>query len=160
MADSDPATPEPAPEPATETSQAQDEFAQYKLRMEQAGASAGAPFASPLSASAVPAWSLQRPAAGPGPDGHGPAPSGTSAARAGGSIVDGVGTTIRLGVEALNAALSSGLQMLNGVGDAVGWGQESCDCEECNPGGPVAYDCCSVMGCGGGCCEPSVGSCC
>jgi hypothetical protein len=178
MAESDP----PTPDPAAEANKAQAEFHSYKDRLEQAGPGATAPpaqapaqapapatgpgasFASPLPSSAIPAWSL-RPgpvtphgppgAAGPGSYAAAPAPSGGGGY---GAIVDGVGNTIRLGVEVLNAALSGGLQMINGYGYGGGWDSGPCDCEECNPCG--GYDCCKVMGSGCGCCEPSVGSCC
>ncbi|HWF35287.1 MAG TPA: hypothetical protein VG295_07935 [Solirubrobacteraceae bacterium] len=145
MAESDP----------PEATKAQAEFAKYKDQLGQSGPAAS--FASPLPSAAIPAWSL-RPGPGPAPGARGagpgpyrpPAPGGTTYA----SIVDGVGTTLRLGVEVLNAALSSSLTMLNGVA----WGGGGCDCEECNPCG--GYDCCSVMSSGCGCCEPSVGGCC
>jgi hypothetical protein len=164
MAESDPPTPDPA-----EPNQAQTEFHSYKDRLQQPGAGApsqaasgsGASFASPLPTAAVPAWSLRPgPPAPYGPPGaSGPGSYGAPAASGGGgygAIMDGMGTTIRLGVEVLNAALSGGLQMINSYGG--GWGSEPCECAECNPCG--GYDCCSVMGSGCGCCEPSVGSCC
>jgi hypothetical protein len=164
MADSDP----PTTEPAAETTKAQAEFARYKGQ-QQAGTGAGGTgvsFASPLPTSAIPAWSLQ-PGPPPGPHapgpGPGPGPWGPSGSSGGGyaSIVEGVGTTIRLGVEVLNAALSSSLGMLGGVGDAVGWGRVTCGCDECcGYEDQCGYDCCCVMGCGSGCCEPSVGTCC
>jgi hypothetical protein len=168
MAESDP----PTPDPAAEATKAQAEFHSYKDRLLQqppgsgSGPSGpGASFAAPLAGSAVPAWSLRpgppAPSGPPGPGAGGPGSYGAPAPAGGGgygAIVDGVGTTIRLGVEVLNAALSSSLQMISGYGG--GWGSASgaCDCEECNPCG--GYDCCSVMGSGCGCCEPSVGSCC
>jgi hypothetical protein len=157
MAESDP----PTPEPAAQATKAQAEFHSYKDRLQPSGGP-GASFASPLPSAAIPAWSLRpAPVAAYGPPAPGPGPYGSPAPSGGGgyaSIVDGVGTTIRLGVEVLNAALSSSLTMLNGMGYAVDYGGGGCDCEECNPCG--GYDCCSVMGSGCGCCEPSVGSCC
>jgi hypothetical protein len=159
MAESDP----PTPDPAAEATKAQAEFHSYKDRVQQAGVPAsgpGASFASPLPTSAIPAWSLRpgpaAPYGPPGPPGAYGAPAPSGAGGGYGAIVDGVGNTIRLGVEVLNAALSSSLQMINSYGG--GWGSDACDCEECNPCG--GYDCCSVMGSGCGCCEPSVGSCC
>jgi hypothetical protein len=163
MAESDP----PTTPPAGEATKAQAEFARYKGQQPSSpGTGPGAAFASPLPTAAVPAWSLQPPAPPPGPPGHGPGPGpawgdAASTVESYTSIVEGVGSTIRLGVEVLNAALSSGLVMLTGVGDAVGWGlgtsgyDDHCSCED-----QCGYDCCSVMGCGGGCCEPSVGNCC
>lgn len=160
-----------------EESKAQAEFARYKERVE--GAAAGASFASPLPRGAVPAWSLQPSLVAAGPPGAGPAvwvpePPGAGAPP---PIAQGLGTTIRLGVDVLNATLSSSLRLLSGVGETVGvfaWpgtsaacGCGSCDCGSCGCGscdccGP-ACDCCCVLecGCGGrGCCEPSVGTCC
>ena len=152
----------PTTEPSAEATKAQAEFARFKNQVEHPGAAAtgpGASFASPLPSSAIPAWSLRPGPVGPRAPGPGAGSWGSGAPGGGGgygSIVSGVGTTIRLGVEVLNAALSSSVQMINGY--AVGWGSGSCDCEECNPCG--GYDCCSVMGGGCRCCEPSVGSCC
>jgi hypothetical protein len=166
MAESDPPTKRPARK-ATKATKAQAEFARFKGQQSAAaGAGPGVGFASPLPTAAVPAWSLQPPPPPVGgPQGYGPGTGpawGPAAPCAGNtaSIVDGVGTTIRLGVEVLNAALSNSLGMLNGMGDAVGWGRgtsgyDDCGCCEDQCG----YDCCCVMGCGG-CCEPSVGTCC
>ena len=155
-----------APKPADEASKAQAEFARYKDRVQETGAAPGASFASPLAMSAIPAWSLQPAPVSPGPPpAGGPGPWGPGAQAGGGpaTILQGVGTTIRLGVDVLNAALSSSLMMLGGVGDAVGWGRGTCGCGGGCEGGCDCcggYDCCSLMGCGCGCCEPSVGSCC
>lgn len=153
MAESDP------PTPAAEPTPAQAEFARFKNDTMQPTRGAAAGFATPLPTAAVPAWSLAPAHPAPPPSGHGPgwgpAPSsGTGYA----SIIDGVGSTIRLGVEVLNAALSSSIVMLNAAG---GWGRESygyADPGGC--GGGCGYDCCAVLGAGCGCCEPSVGSCC
>ena len=161
MAESDP----PTTEPVAEATKAQAEFARFKNRAEQAAAAAtgpGASFASPLPSSAIPAWSLQPAPGAPGPREAGSGPWGPAAPSGGGkyaSIVDGVGTTIRLGVEVLNAALSSSLTMLNGVGDTGGRGLGSYGCDACSAcGGQCGYDCCSVLG-SCGCCEPRVGTC-
>jgi hypothetical protein len=168
MAESDPPTKRPARKPtkAPKATKAQAEFARFKGQQSAAaGTGSGAAFASPLPTAAIPAWSLQPPPPPPGPQGYGPGPGqgwGPAAPSAGSStsIVEGVGTTIRLGVEVLNAALSSSLGMLTGVGDAVGWGRGTLGYEDhCSCGDECGYDCCCVMGCGG-CCEPSVGSCC
>jgi hypothetical protein len=152
----------------TEESKAQAEFARYKARVEGASdetSAAAASFASPLPRGAVPAWSLQPPMYATAPAGGGPADWAPPAPGTAGSqtVVEGAGQAIRLGVELVNAALSRSVQMLNGLGETVGmgaWGERSgcgscCDC--CDPCG---YDCCSMLGCGCGRCEPSVGSCC
>ncbi len=157
---------------ASKPSTAQAEFANYKDRLAQqtamvsdssstGTAGASAPFASPLPASGIPAWSLQPPEISHHPI-PGPPPNIDP-----GAFADDVGTTIRLGVCVLNTALSGGLRVLTGIGEAI-WRDEDCGCDECR--GVRAYDCCTVLasdcgcGCGGecgcGCCEPSVGSCC
>jgi hypothetical protein len=77
------------------------------------------------------------------------------------SLGDGAGQAIRLGVELVNAALARSLRMLNELGEsygAYGW-DDDCGCG-CGGGCSCGYDCCRVMGCGCGRCEPSVGSCC
>jgi hypothetical protein len=140
--------------PPVGESTAQAEFARYKERVEASGAAA--PFASPRSVGAIPAWSLQPGAAMPppgGPQAWGPAGAGSGATT---SAVQGLGTTIRLSVDALNAALANSIAMLGGASRAwsARYGDEGCECG-CN-----GYDCCCVMGCGCGCCEPSVGTCC
>lgn len=159
-----------------EESKAQAEFARYKDRVEGAatGAASAASFASPLPRGAVPAWSLQPSLVAPGPPGAGPGawvsePPSTGVPP---PITQGLGTTIRLGVDVLNATLSSSLRLLSGVGETVGvlaWpgtsascGCGSCGCGSCDCCGP-ACDCCCVLDCscgGCGCCEPSVGTCC
>ena len=156
MAENDSPTPEPTPE----ASKAQAEFARYKDRV---ATGTGAPFASKLPTSAVPAWSLQRAPTAPAHVAPGPPPPSADAPSGGGysAIVGGLGTTIRLGVEALNAALSSSISMMDGVTRPTGWGDDACGCDACTGScGPSACDCCSVMACGSGCCEPSVGTCC
>jgi len=166
--------------PAAE-SKAQAEFARYKERVQPAeGSAQTAAFASPLPMAAIPAWSLQPPPAAATPPGAGPgwgppgqwAPGqwgrGPSSGADSPSVSQGLGTTIRLGVDVLNAALSSSLLMLGGIGQTVGavaWRDGSCGCDAgCDCCGPCACDCCSALDCGcgtcGGCCEPSVGTCC
>jgi hypothetical protein len=172
MAESDPPRKRPAgkaTKPAAKATKAQAEFARFKGQQSAAAAAgSGAAFASPLPTAAVPAWSLQPPPPAPlGGPGHGPRPGppwgpGPAAPFVAGapSIVDGVGSTIRLGVEVLNAALSGSLMMLTGVGEAVEWGRGTPGDDDCGYGDQCGYDCCCVMGCGGCCCEPSVGTCC
>lgn len=151
------------PKPAAETP-AQAEFARYKSRVGEAGEGPAAPFATPLPPGAVPVWSLQPPMVATGPPVPGPYAWGPGAPGAGDvpSLTEGVGTTIRLGVGVLNAALANSLRMLSGVEAAVGalaWRDHECGCggHDC-----CGIDCCAVLGCGCGscCCEPSVGSCC
>ena len=127
-------------------STAQTEFARYKERMEQE-ASGG--FASPLPQGAIPVWSLQPQFAAVG---QAPVPPPWEAGAGGPSVAQGLGTTIRLGVDALNAALSRSIRMMDTWQESYGHG---CGCDEC-----CGYDCCSVIGCGCCGCEPSVGTCC
>jgi hypothetical protein len=151
--------------PAQE-SKAQAEFARYKDRVGE-GATRAAAFASRLPTSAVPAWSLQPPLPGPPPAAGGPVGWGTPTGPASvdtQSVTQSLGTTIRLGVDVLNAALSSSLTMLGG-GVGAAWRAESCGCGGgCDCCGSCECDCCDVFDCGCGCgygsCEPSVGTCC
>jgi hypothetical protein len=142
--------------PPAQESKAQAEFARYKQRIEASGPAA--PFASPLPVGAIPAWSLQPAFAAAEPQGA----AGSSTTT---SVVQGLGTTIRLGVDVLNAALANSVAMLGGAarawsstscGCACGWScDDCCDCCDC-----CGYDCCCVMSCACGCCEPRVGACC
>jgi len=145
--------------PAQE-SKAQAEFARYKNRVGE-GATRATGFASPLPMSAVPAWSLQPPPLpGPPPPAGWGTPTGPASVDTQ-SVTQSLGTTIRLGVDVLNAALSSSLTMLGGGIGA--WREGSCGCGgDCDGCGPCECDCCDVLDCGCGCgsCEPSVGTCC
>ena len=139
-----------AAKPAPQESKAQAEFARYKERVEATGP--GASFASPLPVGAIPAWSLQPAFAAAGVPGGGPR-TGTAP-----SVAEGLGTTIRLSVDALNAALANSIAMMGGTSRA--WSSSSCGCDERSDSSDCGFDCCYVMGCGCGCCEPSVGTCC
>jgi hypothetical protein len=88
-----------------------------------------------------------------GPQGHG-------------SLTDSLGSTIRLGVDVINAALAGGVRLLNGISGAAygygeqGYGHQGCGCS-CNSGGDCCGDdCCGSDCCGCECCQPGVGSCC
>jgi hypothetical protein len=151
---------------------AEQEFARYKQRLQQGLGGAmppGFPFGPYGAYGPMPGWSLPPSLVGGGPPGSyftAPVPQGGGYGGYGGdyytSIVQSVGNTIRLGVDALNAALASGTRLLGGVGEAVGgvawsddYGYEShggcgCGCGSCG--------CSSCCGCS--CCEPSVGTCC
>jgi hypothetical protein len=88
----------------------------------------------------------------------------------GGTLVDGLGSTLRLGVDAVNAMLTGGIRILTGFsaygagecscggscGCSCGCSHESC-CDRCETecGG---YDCCCLFR--ETCCQPSVGRCC
>ncbi|HEX3754724.1 MAG TPA: hypothetical protein VHV26_06575 [Rhizomicrobium sp.] len=119
---------------------AQAEFDKYRTRM-QGGASAGS---------------------GPHPDGPSWAvpPSVTmlpryadEAAAASGSLADSIGTTLRLGLDVINAALAGGTRLLGGFAGA--YGHEDCGCESC-----CEPSCCEPDCCGCESCHPGVGNCC
>lgn len=81
------------------------------------------------------------------------------AERAAGGLAESLGTTVRLGVDLLNAALVSGVKILGGFTGAREAHHEcgcGCGCEPncCEP------DCCGCDCCGCDCCRPGVGSCC
>jgi hypothetical protein len=85
-----------------------------------------------------------------------------------GSLTHSLGSTIRLGVDVINAALAGGVRLLNGVsGAAYGYGEhghQGCGCG-CGCGGGCGDDCCGddccgTDCCGCECCRPGVGSCC
>jgi hypothetical protein len=78
-----------------------------------------------------------------------------------GSLLSQLGSTLRLGVEVVNAALAGSARMLNGMsglsyGAEPGWYPGGCGSDCCG------QDCCGQDCCGGcePCCEPSVGRCC
>ena len=74
--------------------------------------------------------------------------------RAAGSVAEGLGTTARLGVDLLNAALSNTVRILGGFTGAYG-AQPACGCESC-----CEPECCEPDCCGCESCHPGVGSCC
>jgi hypothetical protein len=84
-----------------------------------------------------------------------------------GSLTDSLGSTIRLGVDVINAALAGGVRLLNGISGAAyghrehGHGRQGCGCG-CNSCGDdcCGSDCCGSDCCGCECCQPGVGSCC
>ncbi len=176
-----------APKPAPQKTAAQAEFDRHKAR---AAAAQPAPNAGPgigfqaynmppqTSMGAAP-WGMQAtvvpwpptptmtaPMAGQYPQ-QGGAPMQP------GSMGDRLGSTLRLGLDLLNAGLAGGVRALGGLTELSqsvgGWaygghhpqGGHHChgECNCCHS----YYDCCDVMnhhhGCGCGC-EPSVGSCC
>jgi hypothetical protein len=76
--------------------------------------------------------------------------------KAAGGVAESLGTTVRLGVDLLNAALFSGVKILGGFTGAYGGQYEhGCGCESC-----CEPECCEPDCCGCGCCRPGVGSCC
>ena len=77
-----------------------------------------------------------------------------------GSIVDRLGSTVRLGLDVFNLMLSGGARVLGGVSETMGYGRHGhmashCGCSACSDCCCSPCDCC---GCD--CCQPRVGSCC
>jgi len=129
-----------------EHNKAQAEFQKYLKRMQEQGAIPG--FIMPGGPSG-PGWAVP-PSVAMLPGGFAPQhhPEG--------SLTTRLGSTLRLGVDVLNAALAGGVRFLNGVsGAAYGeYGAEGgCGCG-------CADNCCGSDCCGCECCQPGVGNCC
>lgn len=146
---------------------AQTEFAKYAQGRDQAAASANAGAAGGFPAGslswAVPIGGTLTYVAGPPASGR---PSGASTSGGGraeaGRLTEGVGTTLRLGVDLLNAMLSSSVKVLGGFTSAYGGGHCDdggcgcgCGCESC-----CAPSCCQPSCCECDCCHSGVGACC
>ena len=146
------ATPGDAPAPAPAApNKAQEEFDKYARRRDAQASGGGGPFPGDgLS------WNVPL---GVGMVNLG-GPQANRAVRdvehAAGSVAEGLGTTVRLGVDLLNAALFSGVKILGGFTGAYG-GQhpQGCGCDSC-----CEPDCCEPSCCECDCCNPGVGSCC
>ncbi len=169
---------------------AQERFEEYKSRVGATAAAATAGGAAGTSTPglrvgpAMPAWGYPpsvAPFAQSAPqEAFAGAPMAVPAATAvSGSASERLGSTLRLGVEVVNASLGNGLRLLEGLTGmtselgGVVWphagghcgcgGGYSCGCScccdpcltECG-----CHDCCHVLGCGCQSCEPSVGTCC
>jgi len=147
MSDTNPDSEKAPASPATGGSAAQEAFGRYKARL------AGGPmmmpgWAMPPSMGALPSHMPGNPYASPGFERPHPM----------GSLTERIGSTVRLGVDLLNAALARGTRMLGGSGTPMRWDAHGCACGGCRCG----HDCCEVMamdccrpgahGCGCGCC--------
>ena len=181
---------DPTSTPAAGPNKAQKEFDKYaQRRRAQAASEASAPGAAPAAATFGPeaaasgrfpggslSWAV--------PLGVGMAPAYPGGQQAGperpaqgdggglgdavGGLIAGIGTTARLGVDLMNAALFSGVKILGGFtgayGHGHGHGHDDCGCgggcgsgytcDSCEP------SCCEPDCCGCESCHPSVGSCC
>lgn len=138
---------------------AQVEFQRYKARLAAGQPTAGVGrnpvYAMPVSfGGGMPAWAVPPSLAMlPQPQGMsalGPAMIGPGAMAAG-SLVDRIGSSLRLGLDVVNAVLAGSARILDGMYgrydyDEMRCGGGSC-CESC------CNECCS-------CCNPSVGRCC
>jgi hypothetical protein len=160
---------------------AQSEFERYKARLATA-APAGAfmpqwgaaPWGMPpggMLQGGVPGWALPPSVAAMGQAMPGPYPTAAPRPGYGGpSIAGQLGETLRLGIQLLNAALSSGVNAMSMAvpggdwpyhGGAYGCGcgcSCSCGCSCCEPACECP-SCCEQMGCSS-CCSPSAHGCC
>jgi hypothetical protein len=122
------------PPPKDPVNVAADAFGQYKARLA-------------MRAEPAPSFSMPQPAM-PGPGGAG---SGAGFEM----LANSLGTTLRLGVNLINAALWSGANALTALGrweGEMGEQPRSWGCDDgCGP------DCCEQLGCG--CCRPQVRGC-
>lgn len=167
---SEPSTPAPGP------NKAQAEFERYTQRRRAKASGEGAPNAAapgPLPSEnltwAVPLGVGMAPAfpGGLGSGAGGPERRGAGGLYdSGGALTASIGTTVRLGVDLLNAMLSNGVKILGGFSDAYGYGAHGhCGCG-CGCGSGYTCDsccepsCCEPDCCGCECCHPGVGSCC
>jgi hypothetical protein len=162
------------PKPPAGPNTAQAEFERYASRRRAEAAADPAP-ASPFPGEGLtwagpglmPVW-----VGGPPPGhhgGHGHRGEG-GVEEAVGDVAAGVGTTVRLGVDLLNAALFNTIKILGGFTSAYGYGgggeggcgcgsgcgcSGGCGCESC-----CEPSCCQPSCCGCECCNPGVGTCC
>lgn len=133
---------------------AEAEFARYKARM--AGGMAPMMMPMMMAPAGMPGWAVPPSVTSFAPPGAAGGASGAGVR----TIGEGLGTTVRLGIELLNAVLASSAGALGGAAEMLpyghAWRQEhdaGCGCHcGCEP------DCCSYFGCR--CCEPGVSGCC
>jgi hypothetical protein len=138
---------------------AQAEFEKYMKRMQAQG---GVPGFMMPSGEVVPGWAVPPSVAMmTGSAGGFTQP----ASSAGSALGDTLGSTLRLGVDVINAMLAGSVRFLEGVSGAAyggsGYSADGCGCG----GGCGCNDCCGASCCGTSCCEcdccqPSVGTCC
>jgi hypothetical protein len=148
---------------------AQAEYQHYLKRMQghNQGGMQGY-IAVPAGNEGVPGWAIP-PSVAMLPNGsagyYAAMPQGGSHGQ--GSLTHSLGSTIRLGVDVVNAALAGGVRLLNGIsGAAYGYGEQGhghqgcgCGCNSCGDD-CCGDDCCGHDCCGCECCQPGVGSCC
>ena len=156
---------------AQNPNKAQAEFQRYMRRMETQQPGGAPAFMMPFAVSpgneGAPVWAVPPSVAmlphGPGSPGFFAAmPHGGALGQ--GSLTSSLGSTIRLGVDVVNAALAGSIRLLNGISGAaysygeLGYGHSDCGCHaSCNC---CADDCCGCDCCGCECCNPGVGTCC
>jgi hypothetical protein len=127
---------------------AQAEFDKYRKRVQgQQVSMTGAPFPESGLSWAVPPSMTMLPRYESGP---GMMPQG--------SLFDSIGTSLRLGIDVVNATLAGGVRLLGGFSDA--YRHEGCGCDSCRELSCCEESCCEPDCCGCECCHPGVGSCC
>lgn len=159
-------TPNSAPaDPVAALNKAQAEFQSYvkRVQAQQPGSIPVFMMPSPQRGGAMPGWAFP-PSVAMLP--QGPGQFGASVARdvaaVEGTLTHALGSTFRLGVDVLNAALAGSVRLLNGISGAAypesECGDEGCGChsgcESCREES-CGHDCCCDP-----CCQPSVGRCC
>ncbi len=143
---------------------AQAEFQKYMKRMQAQGGIPG--FMMP-GGEGAPGWAVPPSVAMFPREGAGYfAPMHSAGGFGEGSLTHRLGSTLRLGVDVLNAALAGGVRFLNGMSGAAYGSRDhagagcGCGCG-CGCGDNCCgSDCCGSDCCGCECCEPGVGTCC
>ena len=154
-----------AADPGATLNKAQAEYQRYLQRMakQPQGSTIPGYVAVPAGVDGMPSWAVPPSMATMMPGGAGVAMHPGVPQQS--SLTESLGSTIRLGVDLINAALAGGARVLNGMaggtygyehsghhGGGCGCGDCGCDC--------CADDCCGTDCCGCTCCQPGVGSCC
>ncbi|MGF6853681.1 hypothetical protein OKW29_002568 [Paraburkholderia sp. CI3] len=161
----------PASSPSAAQTSAQSEFQRYKERLGASGLTGGQmmmmPVGLPRGMPGIPAWALPPSVAAiPGPSGWPAAAQEASGAAQ--TLFAALGTTLKLGIDVVNAALFSSARALEGVsGVALGYRAAEYGGCGCCEQSCCQYDCCQDCGCAPCCCEPccsrcqpGVGNCC
>jgi hypothetical protein len=172
-----PDAPQRADDAPDGSAKAQAEFQRYKQRMAAGAPGSGAapqgvymvPVAMPPGGTGMPGWAVPPSLASLSPGGAGAfGPTLAQEAVADGrSLIHQLGSTLRLGVDVVNAALANGARMLNGAyGLAGGYGEPQWDAGACGCASCCDEGCGSDCGCSDCCggyssgCSPHVGRCC
>ena len=147
---------------------AKAEFRAYKNRIEQAATSgqasasfhAGSPVGPQMGFSSWPGQSMGPPGQGAGMSSY-PAAAGLPERDTTATLLGGLGTTLRLAVELLNAGLSGGTRVLQELAASGSGPHGSCGCHGCGDCcGGCFESCCQPSCCSCESCTPSVGTCC
>jgi len=150
---------------------ARAEFQKYRARVASAAPMGAMPGFAPgagLPPGAIPVWTFPPTAPPAGAPFGATVPGGTPATA--GTVADRLGTTLRLGLDALTAGLAGAVRVLGNLSDvAYGLGAAArpgpggygygCGCGCGSRADCCGCDCCSILG-ADPCCHPGVGSCC